>query len=264
MSDRSATLAQVIRAAIDRRDASLRVSMPGRIEAFDPGTQTATVQPLLQSQANDTIETLPRVYRVPVVFAGGGSFSSTWPVAPGDGCLMVFADGSIDLWQETGGVSAPVDGQTHALTDAIAIVGLRRNGAIAEFDPARAVWAGGNGPRVAADGAAVHLGVGHLEPGTQSVIRGDYYLNAEQTLLSALGAASTSAGAAITAASVSVGVAAPLNAVPIVGGILALPGLVATVASLATAGAALTALQAAITAFLAQRALMTTTTVKTP
>ena len=268
MSERAATIAQVIRAALDRRDASLRVSMPGRVEGFDPASQTATVQPLLRtavisSDGTRTIETLPKIHRVPVAFAGGGGFAETFPVSSGDPCMLVFADQSIDGWQDTGALADPADVRTHALTDAIAILGVRKSGGLAEFDPSRAVF-GNNGPRVAVDGTAVHLGVAHLEAGTQSVIRGDAYLTAEQTLMNAIGTAATGAGAALTAASVAVGVAAPLNAVPIVGGILALPGLATAVASLATAGTALTALQGAIAAFLAQRPTMTTPLVKTP
>ncbi|ALD79411.1 Phage-related protein [Citrobacter portucalensis] len=47
----------------------------------------------------------------------------TFPVNPGDECLLVFSDRCIDFWWQNGGVQEAVDPRQHDLSDAFAIVG---------------------------------------------------------------------------------------------------------------------------------------------
>jgi hypothetical protein len=47
------------------------------------------------------------------------------PVSVGDTGLLVFADGSLDVWLARGGVVDPLDDRHHALSDAVFIPGLR-------------------------------------------------------------------------------------------------------------------------------------------
>lgn len=127
---RTPTLAEVITAAVDARLPGLRVSLPGKVLAYDPTTQTADVQPLLMELAKteegaDLLEQLPVVPKVPVVFPGAGGFRVTFPVQVGDSVLLVFADRSLDVWQSKGGLVDPIDTRRHDLADAVAIVGLR-------------------------------------------------------------------------------------------------------------------------------------------
>lgn len=108
----------------------LRVSLPGRVEAYDPATQKADVQPLVKRRVVDAagvtqVERLPVVPSVPVMFPGAGPYSITFPIAVGDVVLLVFADASLDLWLARGGEVDPEDTRAHAHTDAIAIPGLR-------------------------------------------------------------------------------------------------------------------------------------------
>jgi phage baseplate assembly protein gpV len=61
---------------------------------------------------------------VPVAFYRGGGCSVTLPIAVGDECLLVFADGCIDAWFQSGGQQSRIDGRRHSLSDAIAVFGL--------------------------------------------------------------------------------------------------------------------------------------------
>ena len=268
MNQANTTLSEVIRLAIEKGAADLRVSMPGRIEKFYPETQTADVVPLLKDtvfQEGDEIsESLGVISTVPVQFAGGGGYASTWPVAPGDLCWLVVADRSIDRWFKNGGAQDPVALHTHALTDAIAILGVRDEpSALAEFDQNRAVW-GNKGPRIAADGSAVHIGVAHGEDGTQELIRGSQFLSDLQTLLNTIQANETSAASAMATAGASMNTGASLNATPVYGGALAAGAFNAVGAQFLVVQGLHTSTSTAVAEFLAKWSTFTTNKVKTP
>lgn len=135
MSDKSsqlATLSSNIKQGIKEHLKDLHTSMPGIIESFDPETQLATVQPAIKRifKTTDgeteflTPTELPVLINVPVIFPRGGGFSLTFPVAKGDECLLNFCERSIDNWHEFGTVREPGARRFHALSDAVAIVGL--------------------------------------------------------------------------------------------------------------------------------------------
>lgn len=158
------TLAQVIQRAIDARLADLRVALPGRIESFDPETQLARVKPLIhethETPGGEATAPLPIVSDVPVQFPGGGGFVVTFPVAAGDPCWLVFADRALDAWLQSGRDGEPVDLRRHALSDAVAILGVRsRAGALAEFDAGGARLGAEGGVGVQVRSGEVHLGV---------------------------------------------------------------------------------------------------------
>jgi hypothetical protein len=124
------TLAELIRRAIEARLAEVRVAIPGTIQKFDAATQLAEVRPDLQELRFDESdaelsESLPVVSDVPVQFPGAGGFVITFPVQPGDPCLLVFSDRSLDKWIENGGEVDPVDLRRHHLSDAVALLGVR-------------------------------------------------------------------------------------------------------------------------------------------
>ncbi len=106
----------------------MRVSMPGIIQSFDPDTVTAVIQLAIKgyepdNEGNMQPEVIPLLVDVPVVFPRGGGCTLTFPVKPGDECLVIFADRCIDFWWQSGGVQEPVDSRMHDLSDAFAIVG---------------------------------------------------------------------------------------------------------------------------------------------
>ncbi len=125
-----------------------RTALPGIIKKVtlkNNALVSVDVQPVIQQfvasedgQSNTT-QSLPIIPGVPVVFpyAQKLGLSLTLPIAIGDDCLLVFADRSIDLWQENGGIQAPIESttpRTHDLTDAICIPGIINNiTAIADY-----------------------------------------------------------------------------------------------------------------------------------
>jgi hypothetical protein len=108
--------------------AALRVAIPAIVQSFDATTQTVVVRPALLENvriagAQQNVD-LGLIADVPVMVYRGGGLSVTLPIQQGDECLLVFADGCIDAWFQSGGVQARIDGRRHSLSDAIAIVGL--------------------------------------------------------------------------------------------------------------------------------------------
>lgn len=269
MSNRSPSLAEVLRLALERQSRALRVGLPGRVERFDAANQLADVTPLLQETAfdesgNETLESLPVLTNVPVQFVGGGGYALTFPVAAGDPCWLTFSDRSLDEWIDRGGVVDPVDLRRHDLGDSVALLGVRaKPGKLAEFDSARAVF-GNKGPRVAVDGSIVHLGVAHNANAAQAVLRGDAYRTAEDTLIDTIASATQTAATALIAATAALTGAAGANAVPVVGGIPAAPLFVTAATQLTTAATALQSIKLAVEAFKAQGATFKSNEVKVP
>lgn len=125
---RSGSLAEALTSERKTGSEQLRVAMPGIIQSFDPETITAVVQPAIRAverdnDGNTSTTDYPLLVDVPVVFPRGGGCTLTFPVAPGDECLVIFADRCIDFWWQNGGIQEPVDTRMHDLSDAFAIVG---------------------------------------------------------------------------------------------------------------------------------------------
>lgn len=112
-------------AAIDAALAQVRTAMPARVVRFDEKLQTATVQPQIhQVLANGSSAPYPLIQDVPVQFPRGGPFVMTFPVEPGDECLLVILDRCMDGWFVSGRDGPPLDYRLHDPSDATAIVGI--------------------------------------------------------------------------------------------------------------------------------------------
>lgn len=118
---------------VEVRLRDLHTAIPGTIVSFNAVKQTATVQPSIKSvfvlknpgrSAVVSQVNLPLCVDVPVQFPGGGGFFLTFPVMPGDGCLLQFSERAIDFWYQNGGQQLPSEYRLHDLSDAIATVGL--------------------------------------------------------------------------------------------------------------------------------------------
>lgn len=120
------SLTNAIDGRIIAKLSEIHICLPGRIESYDYTTQKASVKPLLKRVYEDDgeIQALPVIVDVPVIFARSGGASLTFPIAEGDGVLLIFAERSLDEWLTLGGDQAPVDPRKFDLTDAIAIPGL--------------------------------------------------------------------------------------------------------------------------------------------
>lgn len=170
----------------------VHVGMPGRVESYDAATQTADVQPLVDRPDTDeagdpTTETLEVITRVPVVFAGGGGYSETFPLAAGDTVWLAFASCSLDRWSARGDKVDPEDERRFHLSDAVAYAGLRapaKPRTSAPTDRARFGKDGGVALEVTATEVLVGGGAGH-EPTHKATT----YDTAFDILIAAIGTA---------------------------------------------------------------------------
>lgn len=116
-----------INAAAAKLNASLRVALPGIVQAFDPRTQTVTVQPAIRERVirgnRQQDMDIPLLVDVPVVMPRGGGYSLVFAPQKGDECLIVFSDLCIDSWWQSGGVQNQAEVRRHDLSDAFAILG---------------------------------------------------------------------------------------------------------------------------------------------
>jgi hypothetical protein len=79
------------------------IVFPGRIVTYDPATQMATVKISAERiYSNDDVdtqlETRAHIEFVPVHCGYGGGWAITFPIAPGDTCLLVFSQIGYDHW----------------------------------------------------------------------------------------------------------------------------------------------------------------------
>ncbi len=119
-----------LREAFDGLRAGIWTALPGVIQSFDAGAMTCEVQPAIKipvRQLDGTIESvaLPLLVDCPVQFPSGGNCSLTFPVAPGDECLVVFASRCIDGWWQSGGVQEQAELRMHDLSDGFVLLGFR-------------------------------------------------------------------------------------------------------------------------------------------
>ena len=118
MSDASPRLSTLLREWTKSFSETIHTALPGRVTAYDASTRSATVVPTLADMDG---EALPQIFKVPVAFPGGGGFSITCPLLPGDLVLLICAERSIEDFIGQGADQDPLDVRRHALTDAIAI-----------------------------------------------------------------------------------------------------------------------------------------------
>lgn len=114
--------------------ASLHCALPGTVRRFDPAAQTADILPAVRPRtpAGERVQP-PLLEGVPVFFPGGRASGITYPVSPGDECLVIFADSGTDEWYTGGAEEGPP--RHHALGDGFALVGFRGRGrALDGFD----------------------------------------------------------------------------------------------------------------------------------
>ena len=119
------TLEQTLTAAFNNKLSELNTCLPGRIEKYDYKTQKADIKPLIKKKyKSGTVEPLPVIVNVPVIFPRTADTMIHFPLNRGDGVIIMFAQRSIDTWLSKGGDSEPGDPRKMDLSDAIAIPGL--------------------------------------------------------------------------------------------------------------------------------------------
>jgi hypothetical protein len=165
--NRSPSLASVIRKALDLAAAGINVSVPGRIQTFDPSTGLASVKPQIQDfytdeDGNTIAVSVPVITSVPVQFPGAGGFRITFPVKAGDLCTLLFSDRSLAEWIDALGANevTPIDVRRHSLTDAVALMGTGPGQWT--VDPAQGTVGMDAGPQIQFSAAGIALDNGAL------------------------------------------------------------------------------------------------------
>lgn len=92
---------------VDRKINGIHTAVPGQILSFNNESGLATIKPNMKfkNSKGDLID-YPIISGVPVIFPQSSSqnISITFPIKENDGCLIVFAENSIEYWlygQET-------------------------------------------------------------------------------------------------------------------------------------------------------------------
>lgn len=179
MNDRTPRQAEIINFALDLFRAGLYVGRPCRVDSVDNDNETVDVVPMLQDNYTDDSDDvidyqLPIIPALPILFMEGGDFVDTFPIAKGDQGWILFADRSIDQWQQLGNAGDPVLPLTE-MRHSVPAKGLFLPGgrsvkeAITEWDPARRVIGKQGGKRIAFTDSKIHLGVDHKEDASDAI-----------------------------------------------------------------------------------------------
>ncbi|MFG0232798.1 Gp138 family membrane-puncturing spike protein [Achromobacter sp. 413638] len=126
LNDPEASLRAGMRGAL----AETWTAMPALIVDFDPVAMTCSAQPAIRARVTapsggQQHVPLPLLLDCPVYFPSGGNCTLTFPVKPGDECLVVFASRCIDAWWQSGGVQDQAEMRMHDLSDGFVFVGVR-------------------------------------------------------------------------------------------------------------------------------------------
>ena len=131
-SEADPTEADLIRAIVRDELSNFQTMVPAIVEAYDAAKRQVLVRPVLRGRLpGDTVNDpedptlalgveLPPIHATPVVFEGGGGFSSRPPLVPGDAGLLVMSSHDFSQWQSTGttGLRAQT-GRKNSLNDAV-------------------------------------------------------------------------------------------------------------------------------------------------
>ena len=129
-------LAGIIRQGTTNYMKDVHTALPGKIVSFNSLNQTVSVQLLIRRVFKGDQEVdLPQLINVPVWTPRAGGFVQTFPIAPDDQCLILFAERSIDTWFTVGDVQTPNSNRMHSFSDAICLLGLYSEPtAISDYD----------------------------------------------------------------------------------------------------------------------------------
>lgn len=128
---------QALMQLVRRMLLEVNTAIPGEIISFNPELQTVTAKPCIKGTTignNGEVKfvPLPQIIEVPVFFPFStvSKFSLTYPVMPGDQCLLLFSQRSFDNWLAMGSVqdpSEPGEPRSHQYPDALAMMGFAPN-----------------------------------------------------------------------------------------------------------------------------------------
>lgn len=121
---------ETLRMALDAKQTQIWTALPAIIQSFNQQAMTCEVQPTITGLARNADGTytqvqMPLLLDCPVFFPGGGGVTLTFPIKPGDECLVVFASRCIDSWWQLGGVRGQAEYRMHDISDGFVFAGVR-------------------------------------------------------------------------------------------------------------------------------------------
>jgi len=120
----------MLRVVAEGNQTKIWTALPGIIQSFDAAKMTCVVQPTIQGRqvtSKDEVKFInfPLLLDCPVFFPSGGGVTLTFPIAPGDECLVVFSSRCMDAWWQSGGIQPPAEARMHDLSDGFVLPGVR-------------------------------------------------------------------------------------------------------------------------------------------
>jgi hypothetical protein len=120
---------ETLKMAIHAAQMRLWTALPAQIISFNAAKMTVSAQPFIHGRVlgvdgTTTVLPIPPLGDIPVYFPSGGGATLTFPIAPGDECLLIFSARCIDFWWQNGAFGPPPEGRMHNLSDAFALVGV--------------------------------------------------------------------------------------------------------------------------------------------
>lgn len=138
---------EALRMAIEYYQSRLWTALPCVVHAYPAasglGPQLLDAQPCINGSVLTQVNgqsvrqslLMPILPDLPILWQGGGGVTLTFPIQPGDECLVLFSARCIDAWWENGFLPPngatpnpamnPPDNRMHNLSDGFAMVGMR-------------------------------------------------------------------------------------------------------------------------------------------
>lgn len=210
MNEKSPSLRETMNTYMQAYLEKIHTCIPGRIEKYDSGTRSATVQPMVNHwfQNGEVGTKIPPVMEVPVVLWGNSTALVEVEISAGDGCLLLFAETGIGDYLNSDGkhVTDGDDPARFQLTDAICLpflfpfsavpkplntLSLRKDGSV--------LLQAGSGAQISLDKAGKVALDGKLATLKETVAQLETIVKDQQTLLKAFMTGLTPGGLAAAA-----------------------------------------------------------------
>lgn len=117
----------VIEELCRQKISEIHTALPGKVILFNPILGTAMIKPSLKYYAADgSTFDYPIIPNVPVFMPRSTIAAITYPVMPGDDCLLICCERSLDEWMLQMGANPEMhDPRQYDLSDCFAFVGMR-------------------------------------------------------------------------------------------------------------------------------------------